>query len=205
MRRGPGHRISPPTRRKIERLLTQAPTRSDRQTATLAGVAVDTVSRIRGRLEGQGMLPQTRGRGGPGAREILSAGAVSLGEFLELLPDLDAAYQANVHVEPKVRISLTVSYAELVRFTARWSENVPTFVADWKGAGALPAVPDLDTAERLVAAAAAAIRVGDLDRARPLLAAASQVHEICPGCAGLRLDSHRAAISAIVATLRNDT
>ena len=130
LQRGPGHRISLLLRRKIERLLGEEPTRSDRQTAKRAGVSVDTVTRIRNELERQGALPATRSPRGPGPRQIVGPQhAGSLGVFIRGLRAMEADYVKWFGLRPAVRVSVTVSYASLVKFTARWNEDADTFVA----------------------------------------------------------------------------
>lgn len=183
LQRGPGHRIPPPLRRKIERLLGQEPTRSDRRTAKLVGVSVDTVTRIRARLENEGMLPDTRSPRGPGPRAFVGPRLLpSLGAFMRAVRVLEPDYLRLFRVRPGVRVSLTVSYASFAKFTARWDANVDDFLAvDWGDPDALEAVPDLTTVQELVAAAD---RMMDHDpvRGMSILAEGGMGFDDCPAC-----------------------
>jgi hypothetical protein len=206
LQRGPGHRIPAAVRRRIERYLVQDPGRSDRQTAKLAGVAVDTVTRIRRQLEDEKALPRTRGRGGPGRREILSPRtASSLGQFLRWLPPVSAAYVEHMRTIPKVRVSLSLSYASAISLEARWTEDVESFIDDWSNAAQLTAVPDLATASGFLDAAEAALRAGNLAVFVPLMGAGSDVFAPCPGCEARSLEGTHNVRLLIADALRDDT
>lgn len=93
---------------------------------------MDTVTRIRGQLEVEGVLPLTRWPGIAGGREITSPKrASSLSEFLELLPALEAAYVARFGSAPLVHQYRSMSFADLLVFSERWTEDVGSVVTNY--------------------------------------------------------------------------